>query len=126
MQQKTVFLEHSCEGLVAWRDALRHAQAEKDKASFEQRKDEWAEERRLRKEAAQADNTQQWEYATTVECPKCEVGVGVRCHNLTERRRGIEKETGWPHPERTLIGLKSIINPSPHILSLIEIQERLL
>lgn len=54
MQQKTVFLEHSCEGLVAWRDALRHAQAEKDKASFEQRKDEWAEERRLRKEAAQA------------------------------------------------------------------------
>ncbi len=33
-------------------------------------------------------------------CPKCEVGVGQPCENLTERRNGVIKPTSWPHSER--------------------------
>lgn len=46
------------------------------------------------------------EQALGFACPKCGVGVGEVCENLTERRKGNQVGTEWPHsqrlPERTL------------------------
>lgn len=35
-------------------------------------------------------------------CPKCGVSVNENCVNLTQRRRGCEVATSWPHYERII------------------------
>ena len=40
------------------------------------------------------------EKSRTVECRRCGSDVNVACKNLTERKKGNEVDTVWPHEER--------------------------
>lgn len=69
------------------------------------------EEKRVAHNEAMADRQQRqeifdklierlWEEALKQVCPKCGVDIGVRCANLTERKKDKYVATKWPHEGR--------------------------
>lgn len=63
------------------------------------------EQRAIRREVA-TSLAEQWALAEPRLCPRCGVEAGERCLNLSALKKGVRKETVWPHPERVPVPVR--------------------
>lgn len=81
----------------ARRKALRESLTQEDTKSLGQSAYQQDKQRRTDMEQLRDEK---WEDALKRKCPRCQQKAGFRCVNLTQKKKGVEKFTVWPHPER--------------------------